>query len=132
MVKADDSFFYLPNARILGLRIMLIRRYVAIALENMRLVCTVSEWHLHFAVSFWFLLDATTEYSPTTCLQCLILVIDSTDRERLSMSKEELYRMLAHDVCPWVACLRLGIGILWHMGICVGETITNSIRAGIH
>ncbi|XP_062297400.1 ADP-ribosylation factor-like protein 5B [Scomber scombrus] len=27
----------------------------------------------------------------------VILVVDSTDRERLAISKEELYRMLAHE-----------------------------------
>jgi len=32
------------------------------------------------------------------CLQFIILVIDSTDRERLGISKEELYRMLACEV----------------------------------
>lgn len=37
----------------------------------------------------WFL-------SPA--LQFIILVVDSTDRERLAISKEELYRMLAHEV----------------------------------
>lgn len=31
-------------------------------------------------------------------LQFIILVVDSTDRERLAISKEELYRMLAHEV----------------------------------
>lgn len=30
--------------------------------------------------------------------QFIILVVDSTDRERLAISKEELYRMLAHEV----------------------------------
>uniref|UniRef100_A0A3Q2PKR0 ADP-ribosylation factor-like 8 n=1 Tax=Fundulus heteroclitus TaxID=8078 RepID=A0A3Q2PKR0_FUNHE len=30
-------------------------------------------------------------------LQFIILVVDSTDRERLAISKEELYRMLAHE-----------------------------------
>jgi len=32
------------------------------------------------------------------CLQFIILVVDSTDRERLGISKEELYRMLACEV----------------------------------
>jgi len=31
-------------------------------------------------------------------LQFIILVIDSTDRERLSITKEELYKMMANDV----------------------------------
>lgn len=35
-----------------------------------------------------------TYYSNT---KFVILVIDSTDRERLSITKEELYKMLAHD-----------------------------------
>lgn len=30
-------------------------------------------------------------------LQFVILVIDSTDRERLSVTREELYRMLGHE-----------------------------------
>ncbi|XP_068091688.1 ADP-ribosylation factor-like protein 5B isoform X1 [Hyperolius riggenbachi] len=35
-----------------------------------------------------------TYYSNT---EFIILVVDSTDRERLSITKEELYRMLAHE-----------------------------------
>lgn len=35
-----------------------------------------------------------TYYSNT---EFVILVVDSTDRERLSITKEELYKMLAHD-----------------------------------
>lgn len=35
-------------------------------------------------------------FSPA--VQFIILVVDSTDRERLAISKEELYRMLAHEV----------------------------------
>ncbi|KAK3567470.1 hypothetical protein QTP86_019982 [Hemibagrus guttatus] len=35
-----------------------------------------------------------TYYSNT---EFIILVVDSTDRERLAISKEELYRMLAHE-----------------------------------
>jgi ADP-ribosylation factor-like protein 5B len=45
------------------------------------------------------------EYT-SLCLQCVILVIDSTDRERLGTSKEELYRMLTHEVCLVRSCLR--------------------------
>ena len=30
--------------------------------------------------------------------QAMIVVVDSTDRERLSLIKEELYKMLAHEV----------------------------------
>ncbi|OXB56911.1 hypothetical protein ASZ78_012349 [Callipepla squamata] len=37
-----------------------------------------------------------TYYSNT---EFIILVVDSIDRERLSITKEELYRMLAHEVC---------------------------------
>uniref|UniRef100_A0AAZ3QP50 ADP-ribosylation factor-like 8 n=1 Tax=Oncorhynchus tshawytscha TaxID=74940 RepID=A0AAZ3QP50_ONCTS len=36
-----------------------------------------------------------TYYSNT---EFIILVVDSTDRERLVISKEELYKMLAHEV----------------------------------
>ena len=38
----------------------------------------------------------STYYSGT---HFLILVMDSTDRERVSITKEELYRMLNHEVC---------------------------------
>lgn len=31
-------------------------------------------------------------------LQFVIVVVDSTDRERISVTKEELYKMLAHEV----------------------------------
>ena len=37
----------------------------------------------------------STYYSGT---QFVILVVDSTDRERLAISREELYRMLGNDV----------------------------------
>lgn len=37
----------------------------------------------------------TTYYSNT---EFLVLVIDSTDRERLSISKQELYQMLSNEV----------------------------------
>ena len=32
--------------------------------------------------------------------QFIILVIDSTDRDRLRTTREELYKMLAHEVRP--------------------------------
>lgn len=48
------------------------------------LLCLLKRGHL--AWTFFF--------SP----QFIILVVDSTDRERLAISKEELYRMLAHEV----------------------------------
>lgn len=34
----------------------------------------------------------------TPFLQFVIVVVDSTDRERISVTKEELYKMLAHEV----------------------------------
>lgn len=43
------------------------------------------------------------ERPPLTVLsagQFIILVIDSTDRERLLTTREELYKMLAHEVSP--------------------------------
>ena len=36
--------------------------------------------------------------SFSSLFQFVILVIDSTDRERLSITKEELYKMLATEV----------------------------------
>ena len=32
----------------------------------------------------------------------MILVVDSTDRERLTVAKEELYKMLGHEVSKFV------------------------------
>jgi len=32
--------------------------------------------------------------------QFVILVVDSTDRERLHITKDELYKMLQHEVSP--------------------------------
>ena len=37
--------------------------------------------------------------------QFIILVIDSTDRDRLSITKEELYRILAHEELSRAALL---------------------------
>ena len=37
--------------------------------------------------------------------QFVIVVVDSTDRERISVTKEELYRMLAHEVSIMKNCL---------------------------
>ncbi|XP_049717100.1 putative ADP-ribosylation factor-like protein 5C isoform X4 [Elephas maximus indicus] len=39
-----------------------------------------------------------TYYSKT---EFIILVIDSTDRDRLLTTREELYKMLAHEVACW-------------------------------
>ena len=39
----------------------------------------------------------------------LILVVDSTDRERLAVSKEELYKMLGHEVGVHVSITHCGI-----------------------
>ena len=38
-------------------------------------------------------------------LQFIILVVDSTDRDRLSLTKEELYRLLAHEELSRAAVL---------------------------
>ncbi|XP_043960253.1 ADP-ribosylation factor-like 8 isoform X1 [Gambusia affinis] len=40
---------------------------------------------------------AQTAAGVTDVSRFIILVVDSTDRERLAISKEELYRMLAHE-----------------------------------
>ena len=42
-----------------------------------------------------------------TSTEFLIVVVDSTDRERLSITKEELYRMLDHEVCNVCLSVRL-------------------------
>ena len=47
--------------------------------------------------SVWNTYYASTEF--------LIVVVDSTDRERLSITKEELYRMLDHEVI--CVCMRV-------------------------
>jgi GTPase SAR1 family protein len=39
------------------------------------------------------------------CPQFVIVVIDSTDRERLAVTREELYRMLAHEELSKAAVL---------------------------
>jgi len=39
-------------------------------------------------------------------LQFVILVVDSTDRERLSVSKEELHKMLASEVGPFDSVIK--------------------------
>lgn len=44
----------------------------------------------------------------TSFPQFVILVVDSTDRERLVISKEELYRMLAHEVSAHLEAMRKG------------------------
>lgn len=44
-------------------------------------------------VCFWFDLKC-----PLWLFQIVILVVDSTDRERLTMTKEELHQMLTHEV----------------------------------
>ena len=43
-----------------------------------------------------------------TSTEFLIVVVDSTDRERLSITKEELYRMLDHEV-----------GVIFNVCLCV-------------
>ena len=41
----------------------------------------------------------STYYAGT---QFLIMVVDSTDRERLTIAREEMYKMLGHEVRKWV------------------------------
>lgn len=43
-------------------------------------------------------LNVLSYVSHYPSLQFVIVVVDSTDRERISVTKEELYRMLAHEV----------------------------------
>ena len=46
---------------------------------------------MNYVISFFLL------YSYMYFFQFIILVVDSTDRERLSISKEELHKMLESD-----------------------------------
>lgn len=48
-------------------------------------------------------------------LKFVIVVVDSTDRERISVTKEELYKMLAHEVSRLCVCfvLMLIAGTVW-------------------
>jgi len=48
---------------------------------------------------------AITENKIMLFPQFVIVVIDSTDRERLAVTREELYRMLAHDELSKAAVL---------------------------
>lgn len=47
----------------------------------------------------------TTKLKVILCPQFVIVVIDSTDRERLAVTREELYRMLAHEELSKAAVL---------------------------
>ena len=38
----------------------------------------------------------------------MILVVDSTDRERLTVAKEELYKMLGHEVSSYLKWSKVG------------------------
>lgn len=49
--------------------------------------------------------NAVTENMIMLFPQFVIVVIDSTDRERLAVTREELYRMLAHDELSKAAVL---------------------------
>lgn len=50
----------------------------------------------YFTIYCSFICDVT--YYKWLPFQIVILVVDSTDRERLTVTKEELHRMLAHEV----------------------------------
>ena len=45
-----------------------------------------------FMVTFYF-----NQNSSISIFQFIILVVDSTDRERLSITKEELHKLMGHD-----------------------------------
>lgn len=47
----------------------------------------------------------TLELTLIPLLQYIILVVDSTDRERLSISMEELHKMLGHEELSKAAIL---------------------------
>ena len=62
------------------------------------LVCTWSDlWIIH-SITYELLHDVFFLLFFVHLFQFVILVIDSTDRERLHISKEELYHMLANEV----------------------------------
>ena len=42
-------------------------------------------------------LGLIASYTLTAPMQCLVLVVDSTDRDRLGLVREELYKMLANE-----------------------------------
>nr|XP_045726669.1 ADP-ribosylation factor-like protein 5B [Mirounga angustirostris] len=71
-----------------------------------------------------------TYYSNT---EFIILVVDSIDRERLAITKEELYRMLAHEVNfesklkPWSKVSVYYCFFTKIMGFAVGYFIINRI-----
>uniref|UniRef100_A0A6Q2X2H1 ADP-ribosylation factor-like 8 n=1 Tax=Esox lucius TaxID=8010 RepID=A0A6Q2X2H1_ESOLU len=62
-----------------------------------------------------------TYYSNT---EFIILVVDSTDRERLVISKEELHKMLAHEVC-------LFSPTLWHSHTAAGREAGGEITQNL-
>lgn len=45
--------------------------------------------------------------------QIVILVVDSTDRERLTVTKEELHRMLSHEVQIQLCCFLFVSQLQW-------------------
>lgn len=62
-----------------------------------------SSGYLFWVHDIWYCGTNTPEIN--LCPQFVIVVIDSTDRERLAVTREELYRMLAHEELSKAAVL---------------------------
>ena len=57
-------------------------------------------WNTYYSnteVSMRSKVDLVETYSDAHFVQFVILVVDSTDRERLSISRDELHKMLGHE-----------------------------------
>jgi len=84
-------------------------------------VCDQVKWkNLHFIM--WViggqesLRQAWSTYYTGTHI--LLLVVDSTDRDRLAVAREELYKMLGHEVCvrACVCCVHVFVCVFF---VCV-------------
>lgn len=70
-------------------------RWVASLLQSFKV--SQKEW-MEMINEEWMSLTDCSLFLSISLDQFVIVVVDSTDRERISVTKEELYRMLAHEV----------------------------------
>ena len=66
-------------------------------------------------------------------LKFVIVVVDSTDRERISVTKEELYKMLAHEVsrpCVFFGLILI-VGKIWMVHV-KGEADSHVVCESSH
>lgn len=70
-------------------------RWVASLLQSFKV--SQKEW-IEMINEEWMSLTDCSLFLSISLDQFVIVVVDSTDRERISVTKEELYRMLAHEV----------------------------------